>query len=238
MSQKGFTLPEVLMAVMVASLVVGGLSGIAAMAARTQAREYRHGTVSSNMTQALTYLTRDLEKAERIYSPANATVLGSTTSISSLTTSQLCMSWCDPLLNSSDGPACLQGANALVNGTPQTHTFAAYCYKQDIEPDGRKIGKLYRHTWNAVPSTAVNPSCTPVTCGTGGTSPELVAVYFDTMTVLRPPSGKEFSRGVVDIEVAGSWWSEASKTSEVVKLRTSFMIASPYIGGPPDTAAP
>lgn len=69
-STKGFTLPELLMAMVVASIVVYAMLSLVISLLETDQKETAKSQIQTEMTQAMDYIARDLEQAVYIY-PGN-----------------------------------------------------------------------------------------------------------------------------------------------------------------------
>lgn len=194
----GFTLVELMLAMAISTIVVGGLAGIAAMAARSQARDYRHGTVATNLSYLMRYLQMDLTTARRVYG-LDFGNLGATTVVPG---AALCLATCN------SGATNCTDAYAAVNTV--TLTFVDYCYTQVTNSDGTKVGTVFRGTTTGTDNGVcpVFPAC--------GAPMEQVAMYVDSMTFTQPVG---FSDSV-DVQLNGSWYSAASATTERIQLQS------------------
>lgn len=202
---------ELLMAVAVSSLVLGGLAGIGAVAARTQARDYRHGILADNLNMAMMRMQQDIRRAGRIYQPTD--YAGQTR------TDYFYGSWCDHNRASNAPDKCL----TIHPYQWPDLDFFWYCRVSEIQPDGSTLGKLYRYAY----VQAAGEPGGPGTCGSG--SPEVIATYVDTLTVSRAAVG--YTRNSVRVKVTGTWTSPATGT-ESLAVETDLAFAAQYFGGP------
>jgi prepilin-type N-terminal cleavage/methylation domain-containing protein len=134
---EGFTLTELLIAVFVSAMVIGGLAGISALGARAQARAYRHGGVGTALLLAMRSIEADLAQARWVqyHTPLPST--------------WICVYNCTP-------QAACDNAYVTSDGSPPPSSTGGvsaveYCWLTDS--DG--IGKIFQYA-----------SC-PGTCGGG-----------------------------------------------------------------------
>lgn len=227
-SDGGFTMVELVMAIFIASIVMGGLAGISAMAARNQARDYRHGVVGDNLSLAMKYIESDLYPTSTVVPP----VSGSTTTWND----QLCMEGCSS--TGSSAPCGYQSSSffsysaaSMPSGSGLNTYIVYYCRVNNLNPNWSSgmstqlqyIGTLYRYDSSG--TTDLSCSSPPSPCGSGNSVE--IAVNIDSMTI-----AQSSFRNQATVSLYGSWYSAATGTNETLQLQTNLAWYAPWEAGP------